>query len=216
MYRAPYSLNEKKGLISVPISIENLPSFNLKKARIENVKTTTSFLPKTTEKEASELVIQAFDTVNKKPSLVQIPEEIKTSKIYEELKTAIPTKFFPSCINQILKGVKEDGRKRALFILINFLKSVGYPVTEVEKIVLDWNNKNYQALHAGYIQSQLNWHKRQIDKVLPPNCDNDSYYKNMGIKCIDCTNTKNPVNFSKRKFFAHQKHKPKKRKTKSS
>ena len=86
----------------------------------------------------------------------------------------------------------------------------------VEKIVLDWNNKNYQALHAGYIQSQLNWHKRQIDKVLPPNCDNDSYYKNMGIKCIDCTNTKNPVNFSKRKFFAHQKHKPKKRKTKSS
>ena len=215
LYRAPYSINEKKGLVSVPLDLEDLPSFNLKKARMENIKTIRPFLPESTEKEASTLVIQAFDTINKKPDLIQIEEPSQNSRTYEELKTSISAEFFPPCIQQILEGVKQDGRKRALFILINFLKSVGYTTEQVEKMVLDWDKKNYQPLHAGYVQSQLNWHKRQSGNILPPNCNNENYYKALGIECSNCT-SKNPVNVAKRKFFAHLKHKPKPRKKKSS
>src|SRR3989338_9612478 len=75
MYRAPYSINEKRGLVSISISIDELKNFDLKKARIENIKSTTQFLPKVKEREATKLVIQALDAVNKRPQYA--PEEQK-------------------------------------------------------------------------------------------------------------------------------------------
>jgi len=54
---------------------------------------------------------------------------------------------------------------------------------------------------------QLRYHKTQAKKVLPPNCSNQMYYKDLGICCPDnlCSKISNPVNYSRRKAFATQK-----------
>ncbi len=213
MYRAPYSINEKRGLVSIPINLDELKSFDLKKARIENVKPTMQFLPSVKEKEATQLVMQALDAVNKGLQITGQQEEQKQKHHYDELSTSIPDEFFPECIKKLLNGVKDDGRKRALFILVNFLKCMGYSAQEIENIIKKWNQKNYQPLPESYLLSQLSWHGRQSEKILPPNCSNLSYYKEIGVKCPDevCSRCKNPVSFAKRKYFAHQRNKPKKK-----
>ncbi|MBI2106143.1 hypothetical protein HYT56_04895 [Candidatus Woesearchaeota archaeon] len=210
MYRAPYSINEKKGLVSIPLELDELKNFDLKKARIENVKSTRIFLPEVKEREATQLVMQALDAVSRRPEVYTQVQEFQ-KKQYDELKTSIPDEFFPPCIQLLLKGVKSDGRKRALFILINFLRSIGYSMHEVENIIKIWNQRNYQPLQEGYLLSQLSWHKKQQEKILPPNCSNLSYYKELGVKCPDeiCNSCKNPVRFAKRRFFANIKNKPK-------
>ena len=213
LYRAPYSINEKKGLVSIPLELDELKTFNLNKARIENIKTIKQFLPKTKEREATSLVIQALDEINKRSSMILPTEEKTPQRDYEIPKSAISSEFFPPCIELLLKGIKEDGRKRALFILINFFKSVGYSMQEVENIIKKWNQNNYQPLQENYLLSQLSWHKKQSERILPPNCSNLSYYKELGVKCPDeiCNSCKNPVRFAKRRFFATLKTKPKRK-----
>ncbi len=49
--------------------------------------------------------------------------------------------FFPPCIKGLMEGVKSDGRKRALFILLNFLTGVGYDTNSIEKIISEWGKK---------------------------------------------------------------------------
>jgi len=211
LYRSPYSINEKRGLVSLPIKIDELKNFDLKKARMENIKSIMAFLPIVKEREATQLIMQALDAVSKSPQLIINKDEQKAKQYYDELKTSIPDEFFPECIQKLLQGVKDDGRKRALFILINFLKCMGYPMIEIENIIKKWNQRNYQPLPESYILSQLGWHNRQSEAILPPNCSNLSYYKEIGVKCQEetCSKCKNPVNFAKRKYFATIKNKPK-------
>jgi len=199
MIRAPYSLNEKSGLVSLPIKIEELKNFELKQARVENVKTKVRFLDKGEPNEASNLLVQAFDW-NMKAKRNE-PEVIVKKREYEIPSVAIKEEFFPPCIKQILNGIEKDGRKRAVFILINFLGQMGWDYNAIKKILLEWNKKNYEELKEGYILSQLSWHKRQGKKILPPNCDNKSYYFDIGVKCDDplCKKVKNPVNYAMRK-----------------
>lgn len=196
MFRMPYSLNEKRNLVSIPIKPSQVLKFDPSVAKIQNVEIGINFLPKVTEPEATHLIIQAFDFLKKEK-----PKQFKTIK--EDIPAnAINSKFFPPCILNILKGIKLDGRKRALFILINFLKHAGYSAQEIEKILDEWNSKNYEPLKQGYIFSQLNWYKKQQNTHLPPNCDNESYYKNLAVCISDnlCKLIKNPVNYTKRKL----------------
>ena len=95
----------------------------------------------------------------------------------------------------------EDGRKRFLFILINFLKCVGWSMDEISKKVRVWNSKNYEPLREGYILSQLSWHRRNKDKIPPPNYDNISYYKDLGLEDQEniMAKFKNPVNYTVRR-----------------
>ncbi len=44
-------------------------------------------------------------------------------------------------MKKILEGIS-DGKKRALFILINFFRSIGTDKNELEKILFSWNEKN--------------------------------------------------------------------------
>ena len=208
MYRAPYSVNEKSGLISIPLDHDELKNFNLKNARIENIKTIKQFLPKTETQEASQLLIQAFDALKKN----KIEPVVK--KPFQTPKTAISSSYFPPCINQGLQGLT-DGKKRFLFILYNFLKTTGYPHDAIELKIREWNSKNPEPLSESYLQGQLSWHKRQSQNILPPNCANLSYYQDLGIKCPEeiCSRCKNPVNFAKRRYFAELKHKKVKKKT---
>jgi len=194
MYRSPYSINEKSGLVSIPMKTNQLKNFKLSSAKIENVNANIKFLnDNLIEDEASHLIIQAFDSFKKSKEKT----DIKRIRVSNTDKVKINQ--FPPCIKTCLEGIKTDGRKRALFILINFLKNMNWDKDEIEKLIIEWNRKNYEPLKDPYIASQLKWHRTQSIK-LPPNCNNESYYKDLGIKCSDniCNKVKNPINYALR------------------
>lgn len=200
MFRAPYSINEKSGLVSIPINPNNILDFDVNEANVENVKVNRKFLDRTniSSLDASSLIIQAFDWFKKQPS--ENKPGFKEIKIPEK---AINEIYFPPCIKLGLMGL-DDGKKRFLFILLNFLKNTGYDYNSIEKIVLDWNKKNKEPLRENYVMAQVSWHKRQKQAILPPNCPSYSdmpYYKEINICQPDgfCKFIKNPVNYSIRK-----------------
>ena len=199
LFRSPYSFHEKSELFSIPIKIEDISKFKKEQAKIENVKTDIKFLDdsKVKENEASNLVIQAFDYYQK----IQQKKEVKVKKTFEPIKNKIDAKNFPPCIALTLNKGLLDGKKRFLFILMNFLKSVGYQIEETAEIIKEWNKKNEQPLKEGYIQAQISWHKKQKEIILPPNCSNLSYYQDTAICKPDnwCKFIKNPVNYATRK-----------------
>ena len=100
------------------------------------------------------------------------------------------------------KGI-EDGRKRFLFCIVNFLNSVGWSYEDIEAYLKKWNSKNPDPLREVLILGQVRYHKANKKKILPPNCDNKSYYQDIRICHPDnlCQKIKNPVQYSKRKAF---------------
>jgi len=207
LFRAPYSLNEKSGLVSLPIKVKDLDDFFKEEALPEKVVVKESFLDEdyAIKGEANNLIIQAYDWFHKKKPLI----EIKRKEFDSDIK--VSEENFPPCVKNILNGVKEDGRKRALFILLNFFKCSGYSDEEIKKRINEWNAKNNNSLKEGYVLSQLNWHLRQKEKVLPPNCDNANYYKSLMFCFPDnwCSKIKNPVNYAIRKGLVLERNKKK-------
>lgn len=198
LFRAAYSINEKTGLASVPIRKEDIMNFELKMAKAENAAVGVKFLKRDiVSEEAAGLMIQAFDWHEKN-------DKKETSYIgkrdYEMPKIAVKPGLFPPCIILALSGIKLDGRKRAVFVLINYLRTSGYEYDDIENLLIDWNKKNYEHLKEGYIKSQISWCKRQKNNILPPNCDNASYYKDLNICQKDhfCKFIKNPVQYKKK------------------
>ncbi|MBS3098169.1 hypothetical protein J4209_05225 [Candidatus Woesearchaeota archaeon] len=207
LYRMPYCFNEKSGLISIPINPDKVLEFNKAIANPRYVRISKySFLDKSKieKNEARKLIVQAFDFDTK------IEEtKIKEGKTYEMPALALQEQFFPPCIKNILRGL-EDGKKRSLFVLINFLSSVGWDYDKIEKTLRDWNKRNNEPLREVYLIGQLRYHKQQKKKILPPNCVNQMYYKDFGVCKPDnlCSRIKNPVNYSRRKTFYLNKEKP--------
>ena len=209
LFRMPYSLHEKTSLSSVVIDKDKVLDFEIKDANPLRVQI-NNFYPEAREGEASELLLQAMDwwkSNQEKQEREEMQKKKQTKQKtgkegYKEvvIKDLTPN-LFPPCIDNISKGIKEDGRKRALFILINFFKSLKLSQEEIETRINDWNNKNYKPLNQGYIKSQLLWHSRQ-KTVLPPNCDK-THYKDLGICNPDsiCGKIKNPVNYTIKKSF---------------
>lgn len=203
LFRMPYSLHEKTALSSVVLNKDNISEFQVKDANPLKVQV-KNFYPEAEEGEARELLIQAIDWGRERK---QEKEKEKTqnqgsAKNFDEIiiKDLTPN-LYPPCILEILKGLKQDGRKRALFILINFFKSLKLNPEELEKKIEEWNKKNYKPLKEGYVRSQLSWHKRQ-KAMLPPNCDKP-HYKDLGVCKPDnlCKHVKNPVNYAIKKSF---------------
>lgn len=193
--RAPYSLHEKSGLVSLPIRADEIEEFEKEMASPEKVIEIKDWFlnPNIVEPgEASLLLMQALDRKEAK--------EEKKKRAIETFEGKVPKESFPPCIKQLLGGLS-DGRKRSVFILINFLKNANWSWQELESEILDWNSKNSQPLKAGYLRSQLEWHKRQTAKFPPPNCDNTNYYKDIGLCKPDniCKRIKNPLNYVGRK-----------------
>ncbi len=215
LFRAPYSINEKSGLVSIPL--RKLDDFHLDNAKMENVKVDLPFLDReeVVKGEATQLLVQAFDWAQKhmqkknavedKPFLRSLPQQ------------AITAEFFPPCIQKLISGVQTDGRKRAVFILINFLHNVGWSFEHIEQAMQEWNKKNYEQLPDGYIRSQISWFKRQSKLPLPPNCEHPSYYKAMGVYCGEhCLKVKNPVNYTLRMVRNAKQEKVQKKKPKTA
>lgn len=200
LFRMPYSFNEKSGLVSIPINPDKVLEFNKILAKPENVRISKfKYLDRNLviPNEAKKLIVEAFDYDPKKEEL-NVKKEFK----FEEIKEALPEQFFPPCIQLVLKGL-DDGKKRALFILVNFLTSVGWDYEKIENMLKEWNKKNKEPLKEVYLVGQIRYHKTHKKKVLPPNCSNKMYYHDLGICKPDelCHRIKNPVNYSRRKTF---------------
>ena len=211
LYRAPYSLHEKSGLVSIPIDPERVLEFDKKEAIPENVTPKLNFLDGFNENDAFQLLKSANEwnseiNIRKKAFEEEKKEEVRE---YDEISEKIPEDFFPDEIKLGLKGL-EDGKKRFLFILINFLKSVGWPHDDLSKKVKEWNQNNPTPLKEGYIISQLLWHKRQKEKILPPNYSNKDYYSDLGLNPRENVQRKfkNPVTYTLKMY--RLKHKKKK------
>ncbi len=211
MFRSPYSYNEKSGLISIPINEKDILNFNKENAKPENVKVNIKFLDlkNINPGESSQFIIQAYDWYHKKFKRDEQVVEIKNKREFEIPSKALNEKCFPPCILKGLNGL-DDGKKRFLFVLMNFLKNTGHNEEQIKNIVFQWNKKNKEPLRENYIISQLSWNKRQKQNILPQNCPRDkenlsnnadNIYVSLGICNPDhlCNLIKNPVNYSIRK-----------------
>jgi len=219
LFRMPYSLHEKTALSSIVIDKDKIKKFQIPDANAFKVKI-KNFYPDSKPNEAKELLLQALDwseqkkqqenTIKQKRTSIETeqnlnsPQNQKPTQKGEFKQVVIPNpseNIFPPCIKKLLQGVKDDGRKRALFVLINFFKSLGVSEQELEKRLEEWNQKNYKPLKYGYIKSQLNWYKKTGVR-LPPNCDK-THYKDLNICNPDalCRQIKNPLNYAVKKYF---------------
>lgn len=194
LFRMPYSLHEKTALASIVIPSEKIKDFELKDANPLKIEI-RNFMPDSREGEARELLVQALDWHKEN---FKEEEQKKNFDFKPIVVKDFSTTSFPPSIQQILKGVK-DGRKRALFILLNFFRSIGMEKEELEKRLSDWNKLNEIPLHNGYVKAQLLWAYR--NKITPPpNYDKD-YYKGIGIiPTPEEMKFKNPVNFMAKKI----------------
>jgi DNA primase catalytic subunit len=203
LYRAPFSYHEKSGLVSVPIDPDKILEFEKVMADPAAVKVGQHpFMDRETAKqeEGTNLLMQALDCAAKKEQQAKFMEEIEKSDIkkeFEEILTAIPEQFFPPCIQSIAKGIP-DGKKRAVFILTNFLASCGWTYDNIEDWLKKWNLKNPEPLRDQNVLGHVRYTKQLNKKVLPPNCDNTAYYKSFGVCKPDnfCKYVKNPANYA--------------------
>lgn len=192
LFRMPYTINEKtlsEGKCLVTLPLEDIKDFRRDDASLEKVKPKLDFFRKTKPGEATSLLIDAMDWFSERK------KEEKKKPVRKISRTnRIPEGRFPPCIKNIFKGLL-DGRKRSLFILANFLATMGWKRDEVENRIFEWNRKNRPPMKDNYIKTQLKWFERQRRDLLPPNCDNQQFYKAFNICKPDekCKKVKNPV-----------------------
>jgi len=202
LFRMPYSLHEKTSLSSVVITKSELDDFQPKDADPFKVKI-KNFMPDCKEGEATRLLMQALDW-NKDSQKT----EVKKSTEFRPILIADRSeKNFPPCMKKILGGIS-DGKKRAVFALINFLRSIGTEKEEMEKMLSEWNKKNNPKLQEGYIRAQIAWAMKR-KPMMPANCR--EFYQGVGVCSPDslCSKIKNPVNYIIKKDFSSNRKYPK-------
>jgi hypothetical protein len=202
LYRMPYSLHEKSGLVSLPLDPNKVLDFEKPMANPENIVTSkwTFMNRNVTGESGRNLLLQAMDF---EVNIDEREYENGGKKQFEEVVIESPIKedFFPECMKKIMGGM-EDGRKRSVFIMMNFLGKLGWSKRDIESFLYKWNkDKNREPLREVFIKGQMN-HFTPGAK-LPPNCENEGYYLNLGIKCGNCKRFKNPVNYSLWRWRRH-------------
>lgn len=113
------------------------------------------------------------------------------------MKTKIITEeHFPPCIKKGLLGMN-DGKKRFLFVLTNFLHKSNWTDEMIEKRVKQWNNLCLNPLKEQYLFGHLIYQKQHKKVAAVPDCSNNLYYKYLGICCKDsdsiCQQINNPT-----------------------
>lgn len=201
LFRMPYSLNEKKWLVSLPIKPKDIDAFSVEWAKpgaVTDAKVRFIDTGKVERGEAMQLLMQALDWDVRNREKRAVRDTVKV-----EYSDKVPVEAFPPCMQTILQGLP-DGRKRSLFSLINFLRNAKWGLVEIQQLVQEWNLKNKPPLKQGYVQSQLSWHLRQATKFPPPNCK--SFYQDIGICKPDftCGKVRNPLSYpSRQKVIKH-------------
>ena len=149
LYRMCYSLHEKSGLASVPVDPDKVLEFR-KEFALPNKVTVSKFRfldsSNSEKEEAQRLFREAYDFTTKNESLVD--EKSIWGKELEIPTEALPEELFPPCIKLILNGI-EDGKKRALFILINYFSSIGWSYEMIEEKL-----KKYEAVFGVVTEAQ--------------------------------------------------------------
>ncbi len=187
LFRSPYSLHEKTALVSMVLTREEFENFEITMADPLKIKI-RDYNPNCEAGEARELLIESLDWAKKKE-----PERKKYDGKALDLKGLVITEdMFPPVIKKIMNGMKEDGRKRALGVLLSFFSSLEFPKEYMEEKAYEWNKKNYKPLKEGYIQSQIEWSAK--NKRLPPNYDKTTY-KELGV-ASETEDLKNPINYT--------------------
>jgi len=215
LFRLPYSLHEKSLLVSVPLRPEKIPGFEKEMALSEKVKIDEKFLQqRAPSRDAEALIIEALDWASK--NRVEVKEPVSKERKFDAQKMRFVSEdMFPPCIRHILNNGLADGKKRAVFILINFLRNMGWSAEQIEKKMEEWNAKNFPPLRTNYLRGQLRWHFRSDKPMLPPNCDNENYCKALGVhglcQSLHEAGIKNPVSYPFRMLKARSMAKKKKR-----
>lgn len=200
LFRMPYSLHEKTAMASVVLHPDEIKDFQIIDASPMNVKV-RDFIPDSKEGEASRLFVEALDWYKGRIDKTKKPEIQNNEKFANRIIKFenLSDKSFPPSIQKILQGIN-DGKKRALFILINFFRFINVEKEELEKRILEWNKKNNPPLKEGYVTTQILWSYKK-NPVLPPNFDKD-YYKGIGvIPTEEELRYKNPVSYMVKKNF---------------
>jgi len=211
LFRMPYSLHEKTALASIVINSDEIENFDLKDAHPLKISKVNEFTPNSEEGEATNLLIKAIEhqplePVNELNTNIESHGQPRPGQKKDFKKITISnltSDLYPPVVKQILKGMPSDGRKRALFILLNYLGTLEVPQAEIDKLVEEWNKKNYEPLRLGYLRSQLKWHARTAAKF-PPNYSRP-YYREIGLKpTAQEVKSKNPVSYTIRIYLAKQ------------
>ena len=210
LYRMPYSLHEKSGLVSTPLNPEKVLLFSKEFAVPKNVRISRHrFLDKSSVEndEAKQLFVQAFDFSIRNESV-----KLKEEREFQAPEKALPEDLFPPCIKLILNGL-DDGKKRALFVLVNYFTSIGWDYEMMEKKLVEWNKKNKEPLREVYLLGQIRYHKQVQKTILPPNCpkrenniplvNQQNYYTDLRVCQPDnfCAKIKNPAQYTTRKAW---------------
>jgi len=191
LFRAPYSLHEKTAYASIPLNKSQIQSFKPSDADPLKVTKVKSFMPDSIEGEATQLLKEALKEYEKnKPK-----EEIKKYKgaSVDVKGLSINEEMFPPIIKKLLSGIKNDGRKRALSILLSFFTFLEFPQDFIEEKIAEWNKVNHHPLKEGYIKSQIAWSLK--NKRMPPNYDKP-IYKEFGPQSSLEIGIKNPINYT--------------------
>lgn len=199
LIRAPYTINWKVGLVSIPIDPKEVLTFSTEKAIPENVKIDRRFIIKDVPaNSAKSLFIQALDYEQNKRIVDREEKSYEEQKEFQIPAEAVPEKMFPPCIKRIFQGLT-DGRQRSMFILINFLTCCGWSREQIEQRLLAWDRLNAEALTEGKIKKHVKYAGQKREAVLPPNCDHRGYYKSFNVCHPDslCARIKNPVNYAR-------------------
>ena len=214
LYRSAYSMHEKSGLCSVVIPKDKIMVFDRKFASPEILIGTKPFLTYEVRQEASETEGRRLleEGLRKQQKEEEKPRYDFSSNV-EPPEEAIKEELWPPCIHNLREGIK-DGRKRGVFILINYLRSIGWDRENVEKIIFQWNEKNDEKLREVYIKGQIR-HAFSTKIIMPPNCNHKDYYIDIGICTPDeyCAHIKNPAQYALRKFEFEKKTRKGRKKT---
>ncbi|MEM4271529.1 MAG: hypothetical protein QXD13_00320 [Candidatus Pacearchaeota archaeon] len=201
LFRMPYSLHEKTALASIVLLKNELDNFSPRDANPLNVKI-RDFMPNSEVDEAKRLLAAALDWSKGVQKIEEKKYANYEKKEFEKIDTSkISEDIFPEPIKKLLRGLK-DGKKRGLYILITFFKSLGFSTEYINTKIREWNKLNEPQLKEGYIKSQINWHLKQRKNILPPNYDKESFYKDLGL--LDKTpDAKNPIAEIARRIKGH-------------
>jgi hypothetical protein len=210
LFRMPYSLHEKSDLVSIPLKEEHLEDFERFMAKVQHVKPEVmekyAFLAYDSKhgKDADILLVKAYEDDYMDMISLNIASKVRDSNSIIEISETVDVKDFPQTIQYVLNAEFEDGRKRALFLLLTFLSSVNWKMETIEQVIDEWNKKQKSSLKAGYLKAQYSWFRAQNKKISPPNFDNPNYYEGIGIpkeivekdrKAFAKQTLKNPLQF---------------------
>lgn len=217
LYRMVYSVNEKSNLVSIPINPDKVLAFEKKYATLPSAISKFSFMNREESKsgEAEGLVHAAREFSSPKTEFDDIQEQMKSKEEksfarqeYEAQLEPIPEQCFADSIKKMLMGNLRDGKKRALFVLQNFLASAGWSYEDVEKRLTEWNKTHVEPIRGTIMQGQLLYLKQKMQNKqvpLPPNFDNINYYADILGPMDEFKKTKNPLSITKRRYEVYKK-----------